>query len=299
MFETFFSVVFLIQTLRISIPYALPALGAAFSERGGVVNIALEGVLLVSAFATTVGTYYTEDPLVGILCGIIAGTLVGLLHSIVSVTFKADQIVSGIAINLLAVGVTKFFSQIIFNSSSNSARIVGTEKWEFLSGIPIIKYPFIILTVLLLIIGHFTLFKTRFGLRLRAVGEHPEAADTLGINVNRMRHAGVLISGGLTGLAGAWLAIDQHSFTDGMSAGRGFIALAAMIIGKWTPLGAVGASLMFGFAESLTILLQNTSQAVQFIQMIPYVLTMIVLAGFIGRSTPPAADGIPYEKDRP
>jgi simple sugar transport system permease protein len=131
------------------------------------------------------------------------------------------------------------------------------------------------------------------------VGEHPEAADTLGINVNRMRHAGVLISGALTGLAGAWLAIDQHSFTDGMSAGRGFIALAAMIIGKWTPIGAVGASLMFGFAESLTILLQNTSQAVQFIQMIPYLLTMIVLAGFIGRSIPPASDGIPYEKDKP
>ena len=299
MFETLFSFVFLVQTLRISIPYALPALGATFSERGGVVNIALEGILLVSAFATTVGTYYTDDPLFGILCGIIAGTLVALLHSVVSVTFKADQIVSGIAINLLAVGVTKFSSQVIFNSSSNSARIVGVEKWEFLSGIPVIKYPFIILTILLLIIANFTLFKTRFGLRLRAVGEHPEAADTLGINVNRMRHAGVLISGALTGLAGAWLAIDQHSFTDGMSAGRGFIALAAMIIGKWTPIGAVGASLMFGFAESLTILLQNTSQAVQFIQMIPYLLTMIVLAGFIGRSIPPASDGIPYEKDKP
>jgi len=129
------------------------------------------------------------------------------------------------------------------------------------------------------------------------VGEHPEAADTLGLNVGRLRYAGVLISGGFSGLAGAWLAIDQHSFTDGMSAGRGFIALAAMIIGKWSPIGAALAALLFGFAESLTIQLQTSSRFVQLIQMIPYVLTMVVLAGFIGRSTPPASDGIPYEKE--
>jgi simple sugar transport system permease protein len=141
------------------------------------------------------------------------------------------------------------------------------------------------------------MYKTKFGLRLRAVGENPQAADSLGINVDRIRYAGVLISGIFAGLGGAWLAFDQHSFTDGMSAGRGYIALAAMIIGKWNPIGALGACLIFGFAESVSIQLQGTTVPTQFIQMLPYVLTVIVLAGFIGRSVPPAADGIPYEKN--
>lgn len=298
MFESFFSIAFLTQSLRISIPYALPAMGATFSERGGVVNIALEGILLISAFTTTVGTFYTSDPLFGILCGLVAGLFVGLLHSVITVTFKADQIVSGIAINLFAVGITKFSCQLIFDSSSNSARIVGLEQWNILPSLPIINNPFIVGSVILLIISNFVLFKTRFGLRLRAVGEHPIAAETLGVNVNKMRHIGVLISGALAGLGGAWLAIDQHSFTDGMTAGRGFIALAAMIIGKWKPMGAIAACVLFGFAESLSIRLQNISHAAQFIQMIPYVVTMIVLSGFIGRATPPAADGIPYEKEK-
>ncbi|MBI1803486.1 MAG: ABC transporter permease [Ignavibacteriae bacterium] len=297
MLESILNIAFLAQSLRISIPYALPALGATFSERGGVVNIALEGILLISAFATTVGVFYTESVLVGILCGISAGILTALFHSIVSVTFKADQIVSGIGINLFALGITKFFCQLIFNSSSNSARIVGLEQWTFLPALPILGNPFLFCTLFLLLISHFTLFRTRFGLRLRAVGEHPEAADTLGISVDKMRHIGVLLSGAFTGLAGAWLALDQHSFTDGMAAGRGFIALAAMIIGKWTPIGAVAASLLFGFAESLSLVLQEQSNVAQLIQMIPYLLTMIILCGFIGRATAPAADGIPYEKE--
>jgi ABC-type uncharacterized transport system permease subunit len=298
MLESIFSIAFLIQTLRISVPYALPALGATFSERGGVVNIALEGILLIGAFATTVGTYYTNNPIIGILCGISAGLLTALLHSITTVTFKADQIVSGIAINLFAIGITKFSCQIIFNSSSNSARIVGIEGIKLFSDIPLIGNPFILATIILILISQFVLFKLKFGLRLRAVGEHPEAAETVGINVNRIRHAGVLISGALAGLGGAWLALDQHSFTDGMSAGRGFIALAAMIVGKWKPFGAAGACLLFGFAESLVIQLQGGTIPVQFIQMIPYLLTMIVLAGFIGRSIAPAADGVPYEKEK-
>jgi simple sugar transport system permease protein len=297
MFDSILSVAFVWQTLRISVPYALPALGGTFSERGGVVNIALEGMLLMSAFATTAGTYFSGDPLVGILCGIAAGGLTALLHAVTSVMFKADQIVSGIAINLLAVGVTKFSCQIVFNSSSNSARIVGMEQWGFLSELPSGLNPFVILTILLVVASHVILFRTKFGLRLRAVGEHPEAADSLGVNVTSMRTSGVLISGVLAGLGGCWLALDQHNFTDGMSAGRGFIALAAMIIGKWNPIGAAVASLFFGVAESLSIQLQGTSVPTQFIQAIPYVLTMVVLAGFIGRSTPPAADGVPYEKD--
>jgi simple sugar transport system permease protein len=145
--------------------------------------------------------------------------------------------------------------------------------------------------------SYIIIYKTRFGLRLRAVGENPSAADSLGISVDKIKYFGVLISGALAGLGGAWLAFDQHSFTDGMSAGRGYIALAAMIIGKWNPWGAAGACLVFGFAESLSIQFQNLPIPTQFIQMLPYVLTIIVLAGFIGKSTPPAADGIPYEKD--
>jgi simple sugar transport system permease protein len=222
-----------------------------------------------------------------------------LFHAIASVTFKANQIVSGIALNLFAIGITKFFCKIIFNSSSNSERIIGLEAINIpiLSSIPILNNSFITLCLTLLLISYLVINKTKFGLRLRAVGENPAAADSLGISVDRIRYAGVLISGVLAGLGGAWLAFDQHSFTDGMSAGRGYIALAAMIIGKWNPLGAAGACLIFGFAESLSIQFQDSPVPTQFIQMLPYVLTVIVLAGFIGKTNPPAADGIPYEKE--
>lgn len=291
------TIAFISQCLRISVPYSLPALGATFSERGGVVNIALEGILLISAFATTVGTFFTGSPLFGVVCGIAAGALTAFLHGIITITLKADQIVSGIGINLLAVGLTKFCCQLIFNSSSNSARIPGIEEWPVIGSIPILDNPFVVLTFILAILLQIVLFKTRFGLRLRSVGEFPAAAESLGVNVQRMRHAGVIISGILAGIGGTWLAFNQHSFTDGMSAGRGFIALAAMIIGKWNPLGALAACLLFGVAESLSIQLQSASQYIQFIQLIPYVVTMIVLAGFIGRAVPPAADGIPYEKE--
>ncbi len=284
--------------MRISIPYALPALGATYSERSGVINIALEGMLLISAFATTVGTFYTNSPVFGLLCGAVAGLLTGLLHSIITVKFKADQIVSGIAINMFAIGITKFCCQIIFHSSSNSERIVGIEQWDLSATIPFLNYPFLLGTVVLFILANIVLLKTKFGLRLRAVGEHPRAAETLGISVPATRHAGVLISGALAGVGGAWLALDQHSFTDGMSAGRGFIALAAMIVGKWRPFPVAAACICFGISENIGNQLQGGVIPTQFIQMLPYLLTMIVLAGFIGRSTPPAADGIPYEEDQ-
>jgi simple sugar transport system permease protein len=281
---------FFIQTLRITIPYLLPSLGATFSEKGGVINIALEGILLTGAFCTVLGTYFTGNVFVGTLCGISAGLFVSLIHSFVTITCKANQIVSGIALNILALGVTKFFCRIIFNSSSNSARIPGIEAF----GLPF--NPFIVLCVLLVVLSYFLMYKTRFGLRLRAVGENPEAADSLGISVTKLRYAGVLISGILAGLGGAWLAFDQHSFTDGISAGRGYIALAAMIIGKWNPIGAAAACLFFGFAESFSLQFQDSGIPTQFIQMLPYVLTIIVLAGFIGKANSPAADGIPFEK---
>jgi len=303
MIENILSIAFLAQTIRITVPYALASIGGVFSERGGVVNIALEGIILNGAFCATVGTYYTGNPFVGIICAVAGGLITALIHALVTINVKADQIVSGIAINLFAVGVTKFVLQIVFHSSSNSDRIPGLPhlKLPLISSSPVLTQvfgnPLVLLTILIVIVSHFVIFKTRFGLRLRSVGENPEAADTVGISVSFYRYCGLLTSGALAALAGAWLAFDQHSFTDGMSAGRGFIALAAMIVGKWTPLGAASACLLFGFAESLQIQLQGVGIPTQFVQMIPYIATIVVLAGFIGRATPPAADGIPYEKE--
>jgi ABC-type uncharacterized transport system permease subunit len=304
MISSIISLAFLAQTIRITVPYALASLGGVYSERGGVTNIALEGIMLNGAFGATVGTYYTGNPLIGVICGITFGLLTALIHAIVSINVKADQIISGIAINLFAVGITKFVLEILFHSSSNSDRIVGLPHWKlpFIESSPDIARlfgnPLVLLTVFIVIASHFIIFKTRFGLRLRAVGENPEAADTVGISVPLYRYYGVMISGVLAGLSGAWLAFDQHSFTDGMSAGRGFIALAAMIVGKWNPLGAAAACLLFGFAESLEIQLQGAGLPTQFIQMIPYVATIVVLAGFIGKSVAPATDGVPYEKEK-
>jgi simple sugar transport system permease protein len=294
---------FLAQVLRISVPYTLAALGATCSERGGVVNIALEGILLIGAFACVLVTWVTGNPWLGVLGAVAGGVLAALLHAALSVSLGANQIVCGIALNLLAVGITKFLLRVIFGSSSNSERIAGLPEWRVpgLSSVPIVgpivSSPLMLAAVLLVAGTWLLLTRTPFGLRLRAVGEHPEAADTLGVSVSQLRYAGVLLSGGITGLGGAWLAMEQHSFTDGMSSGRGFIALAAMIVGKWHPLGAAGACLLFGFAETLEIHLQSAHVPTQFIQMIPYVVTIVVLAGFIGRATPPAADGVPYRKE--
>jgi ABC-type uncharacterized transport system permease subunit len=289
MIENFFTFAFLFQTLRITVPYFLPSLGAVYSERGGVINIALEGILLVSAFITASVVFFSNNIFLGIFAGASSGLLMALIHALVSITFKADQLVSGIALNLLAAGATRFFCQYFFGSSSNSPRIIGLET-------VVIPHPFLILCLVLLLLSGLIIYKTKFGLRLRAVGENPEAADSLGICVSRIRYAGVLISGVLAGLGGCWLAFDQHSFTDGMSAGRGFIALAAMIIGKWNPFGAAAACLLFGLAESLAIQFYGSFIPTQFIVALPYIATIIVLAGFIGKSTPPAADGVPYEK---
>lgn len=267
-------------------------------------NIALEGIMLNGAFGATVGTYYTGNPMAGLLCGVAFGLLTALIHAVVSINIKADQIISGIAINLFAVGITKFVLELLFHSSSNSDRIVGLPliKLPFIQRSPEIERllgnPLVLFTISIVIASHFIIFKTRFGLRLRAVGENPEASDTVGLSVSLYRYSGVMISGALAGLGGAWLAFDQHSFTDGMSAGRGFIALAAMIVGKWNPLGAAAACLLFGFAESFEIQLQGAALPTQFVQMIPYVATIIILAGFVGKSVAPAADGIPYEKEK-
>ncbi|MCX6348277.1 MAG: ABC transporter permease [Candidatus Aureabacteria bacterium] len=315
-----FSLVMLAQTIRISVPYILAALGGTFSERSGVINIALEGLMLNGAFITVVAAYYTGSPWLGVIAAVLGGILTAAIHAVVSIRYRANQIISGVAINLLAFGLTKFFLKMIFGSSSNSARIAGIGNWTLIpmktgaqpatgwlnqqaAQAPIFindvfGNPLVLLTIALVIVSQVVIFRTRFGLRLRAVGEHPEAADTLGINVNRLRYGGVMISGALAGLSGAWLALDAHSFTAGMTGGRGFIALAAMIFGKWTPVGGAAACLLFGFAEALQYALQRSGLALpsQFIAMIPYLVTMIALAGFVGKAYPPASLGKPYEK---
>ncbi len=303
-FLQIFTLALLGTTIRISIPYILAALGATVSELGGVVNIGLEGLILIGAFCSVLGNHLTGNPWLGVLCAVAGGMLFAELHAVVCIKFRANQIISGLALNIMAVGVTKFFLKYFFHSSSNSGRISGLPRWDipFLSGVPvlgdIVSNPLILITLLLIFAVFYTVYKTPFGLRLRAVGENPEAADTLGVNVYKMRYAGVLISGALAALGGVWLAYDQHQFTDGMSGGRGYIALTAMIFGKWNPLLAALASLFFGFAEAIQIQLQTigVDLPVQFIQMIPYVLTIVVLAGSFSKSTAPSADGVPYEK---
>ena len=294
---------FLAATLRISVPYTLAAMGASFSERGGVINIGLEGMMLNGALAYVLGAYASGNPWVGLATAVAAGVATAALHALVTVTCRADQITSGLGINLLAAGLTKFVLTQVFHSSSNSSRVVGLPEWD-LAGLaavpglgPVLATPLVLATIALVLGGQWLLFRSVFGLRLRSIGERPEAAATLGLSVNAYRTAGVLISGALAGLAGAWLASEQHSFTDGMTGGRGYIALAAMIVGKWSPFGAAAACLLFGAAEALQITLQGSRFPNELLQMMPYLVTMLALAGFIGRAVAPRAVGVPYDPE--
>ena len=299
MMETLLAIIS--SSIRFSIPYTLSGLGGTYSERSGVVNIGLEGMMLTGAFTAVAVTNASGSAWLGLLAAIFAGMLLGLIHAVVCVTFKADQIVSGLAIIIFAAGITVFFSWLFYNKTQIQAEarlhvpfLHDLTAFQILfSEIP----PLIFLTAAIVIASHFIIFKTVFGLRLRSVGEHPKAADTLGISVDRMRYTGVIISGALSGMAGAYLSLEHaHYFVKGISAGRGFIGLASMIFGKWTPFGTAGAGLLFGFGEALKPYLPKVVPS-QFIDMIPYVLTILVLASAIGRATPPAADGIPYIKE--
>ncbi|MFQ3597963.1 MAG: ABC transporter permease [Chloroherpetonaceae bacterium] len=284
------AIIFFFQVCRIAVPYLLTSLGATYSERSGVINLALEGLMLIGAFGATIGQFYTGSALVGVVVAVVLGLLFASLHAVVTVTFKANQIVSGIALNILAVGLTKFFLRVLFGSASNSERIAGID-------VPFVLLDPIFLFALIAIpLSHVIFFKTPFGLRLRAVGENAEAAATLGISVSTMRYQAVLISGVLAAIAGAFLAFQQHSFTDGMIAGRGYISLAAMIIGKWLPLGAATASVLFASAEALQLNLQSDAIPTQLVQSLPYLVTLLVLVGFIGKSVPPREIGKPFEK---
>ena len=308
-FSTIFNYTLIASTIRLSTPLILAALGGLYSERSGVINIALEGMMLAGAFTAAAVTAFAHSSLVGVLAAVVAGLLVGALHALATVRYRADQVVSGTAINMLFLGVPALLSGALFNSTGATrpltkdevlpdVMIFNPQSYPMLSSIfnhkLIVYLSFVVVAATL-----YVLYRTPFGLRLRAVGENPEAADTAGINVERMRWTGVLISGALAALGGAYLAIGQSSqFTRNMTAGRGFIALAALIFGKWHPVGAMLACLLFGFAEAVSIRMQGTVNIPnQFILMIPYVLTMVMLAGLIRRADPPKALGVAYAKE--
>lgn len=287
----------LFSTIRLATPLLLAALGGLFSERSGIINIALEGLMLAGAFTAAAVTHFVGSPWIGLLAGIAAGVLVAAVHAVACIRFKADQVVSGTAINILMLGIPAFISGALFASTGSTPQI---PKENLIPWTPIVL-AFLVLVPL----TWYVLYRTPFGLRLRAVGENPEAADAAGINVKRLRYTAVLISGALAALGGAYLSIGQSSlFTRNMTAGRGFIALAALIFGKWRPVQTMLACLLFGFTEAIAIQLQGVKMPSgdeipnQFIQIIPYLLTIIVLAGFIGHSRAPRALGIPYEKEK-
>lgn len=292
-----FTIALIWSTIRLSTPLILAALGGLFSERSGVINIALEGMMLAGAFTAAAVTYAAGNPFVGLLAGMGAGFLIGAIHAVACIRYRADQVVTGTAINILMIGLPPFLSGAFFLSSGSTPQIPKDH---------LIPWTPIVIAFILVPLTWYVLYKTPFGLRLRSVGENPEAADAAGVRVAQMRYAGVLISGILAGIGGAYLSIGQSSlFTRNMTSGRGFIALAALIFGKWRPVQTMLACLLFGFTEAVTIQMQGVVKLpsgddipIQFIQMVPYLLTIIVLAGFIGSSRPPRALGLPYEKER-
>jgi simple sugar transport system permease protein len=249
--------------------------------------------MLGGAFAAAVGSYYGHSAWLGVLAGVGGGALLAFVYGVSAIRFRADQVVIGIAINLLAIGVTRFFLRLAFGSSSNSPRVAGFGGDHAGTGFAaLVTNPIIWIGLLAIPAIGWVLYRTPFGLRIRAVGEHPAAAVSVGISVTRVRYGAVILSGMLAGCGGVYLVLDQHQFTDQMTAGRGFIALAATIFGRWDPARVGLACLLFAAAETLQIQLQGT-QALpsQFVEMIPYVLTIVALAGVVGRAVPPAALG--------
>ena len=292
-------------TLAAAVLLLLPALGGVISERSGVVNIAMEGMMLTGAFFGVTADLAWHNVLLATLVAMGAGGLMALIHAVVSIRFRADQIVSGIAINIFASGLTVFLINRIYGLQDVGH--VGQSELLPNVDIPILDHvPFlgrvlfqqnivVYIALLLLVVVHLVLFRTRLGLRIRSVGEHPQAADTAGINIYAIRYGAVITSGLLSGLAGAFLAIGvSNTFVPNMTDGRGYIALAAMIFGKWTPVGAFIACLIFGLGQAIYDANSIIHVSQYLLSMLPYVLTLVVLAGLVGRSSPPAADGIPY-----
>jgi ABC-type uncharacterized transport system permease subunit len=284
---------FLAQTLRIAIPYLFAASGGVISERAGLIGLGLEGYMLSGAFCGAVASYYSGSAWIGLLGAMAGGVAMALLYAVTAIRFRGDQVVVGIAINLLVIGLTRFFLRLAFHSSSNSPRVPGFGAENSGTGfVALASNPLIWLGIITVAVMGWLLYRTPFGLRVRATGEHPAAAISVGIRVDRIRYLAAALSGMLASLGGAYLAFDQHQFSAEMTAGRGFIALAATIFGRWDPLRAALACLLFAAADTLQIQLQGTQLIPsQFVEMIPYALTIIALAGVVGRAVPPAALG--------
>ena len=284
---------FVLQAIRIAVPYLLAAAGGVMSERVGIIALGLEGLMLSGAFGAALGSYYGNSAWAGLLGALVAGGLITSLLAVATIRFRANQVVVGVAINLIVAASTRYFLRLVFDSSSNSPRVPGFGG-ENAGNAMLASFvnPVVWIGLAALPALGWVLYRTPFGLRARAVGEKPEAAAKLGVAVNPMRLKGLYIAGALASLGGAYLALDQHQFTDGMTAGRGFIALAAVIFGRWEPMRVAVACLLFAGAETLQIQLQG-AQVVpsQFVEMIPYVLTIVALAGVVGRSVAPAALG--------
>ncbi|HJS50510.1 MAG TPA: ABC transporter permease [Pyrinomonadaceae bacterium] len=301
-FSVTFLVILIFSTIRTATPLIFASLGGMFSERSGVINIALEGLMLSGAFTAAVVTYQLNNPYIGFAAGMIAGGLTAVIYALAVIRFEADQVVAGFAINILMLGFPAVISSRLYDSAGSTEQIAQEFLLpDFYNRLSLAS----IIALVLVPISWYVLFKTPFGLQLRAVGENPGAADSAGVNVVKLRYFAVILSGVLAAAGGAYLSIGQSSlFTRGMTAGRGFIALAALILGKWKPVPVMFACLFFGLTEALAIQLQGVVKLpsgedipVQFIQMIPYVLTIIVLTGFIGMSRAPKALGIAYRKE--
>jgi general nucleoside transport system permease protein len=296
------SLALLFSTIRLTTPLVWAAIGGLYSERSGVINVALEGLMLAGAFTAAAVTFYAGSPWVGLAAAMLAGAIVAAVLAVACIRFQANEVVAGTGINILFLGLPAVLSGALFTSSGSTPQIARGNLVPELGQISALS----LLAIGVVFATSYVLYRTPFGLRLRAVGENPEAADAAGVRVQRLRYAAVIVSGVLAGIGGAYLSIGQASlFTRNMTAGRGFIALAALIFGKWRPVQTMLACLLFGFAEALTIQMQGVAKLpsgeeipVQFVQMIPYVVTIVVLAGFIGHSRGPAALGIPYVKER-
>jgi simple sugar transport system permease protein len=292
--------------LRMATPIAFASLGGIFSERAGIVNIGLEGMMLTAAFSGVFITFFSGNAWLGVLGSVLTGALLGLLHALITVKFVGNHIVSGVGINIFAVGFTAYMCQILWGSRGASESVEGlkTVSIPLIKDVPILgeiigsHTPLVYIMLIAVVLSHILFFRTSIGLRIRAVGENPASADTAGIDVYKVKYLCVVVSGVMAGLGGAFLSLGHlNLFAWGMTGGRGFIALAAMIFGKWLPFGAFGASVLFGLADALQMRLQALGLLPpQIILTIPYILTVAVLAGVVGRAIPPS-DYKPYVKE--
>ncbi|BDA82636.1 ABC transporter permease [Aureimonas sp. SA4125] len=311
------------SAIRLSTPLLFAALAGLYSERAGIFDIGLEGKMLISAFFSAVGASITGSAVLGLGCGILAAVFFSLVHGLASITYRGNQIVSGVALNFVAAGLTVLLGQNWYGQGGRTPALTGAERFgdvtlpgasalgevlfvgpilrDLVSGQNVLVY----VAFLMVPVTWFVLFRTRFGLRMRAVGENPAAVDTAGISVAWLRYRAVIICGVLTGFAGTYLALAQSAgFNRDMSAGKGYIALAALIFAKWRPVPLMGACLLFGFLDTVSIRIQGVqlpfvgTVSVQFVQALPYILTVVLLAGFVGKAVPPKAGGVPYVKER-